>query len=161
VFFISSVQLIYKLCSQCWMQVHVSSCESGNTTTSHQHYVTIYTGCLFVSEYCKAEHHCLKCIHGAAPSYLTNLCVPVATNTSRRYLRSATHGDLQVPRMTTVTYGPRSFAVSCPTIWNTLPLTLRVSTTTLGQFQSGLKTMLFRLAYGTWLGTFVTVRPLD
>ena len=40
------------LCSQCWTQVHVSSCESGNTTTSHQHYATIYTGCLFVSEYC-------------------------------------------------------------------------------------------------------------
>ena len=30
-------------------------------------------------------------------------------------------------------------------------------TTTLGQFQSGLKTMLFRLAYGTRLGAFVTV----
>ena len=52
-----------------------------------------------------------KCIHGAAPSYLTNLCVPVATNTSRRYLRSATHGDLLVPRTRTVTYGPRSFAI--------------------------------------------------
>ena len=38
-----------------------------------------------------------NCIHGAAPSYLTNLCVPVATNTSRRYLCSATHGDLLVP----------------------------------------------------------------
>ena len=37
---------------------------------------------------------------------LINLCVPVATNTSRRYLRSATHGDLQVPRRRTVTYGP-------------------------------------------------------
>ena len=90
-----------------------------------------------------------KYIHGAAPSYLTNLCVPVAANTSRRYLRSATHGDLQVPRTRTVTHGPRSFAVSGPTIWNTLPSTLRVSTTTLGQFQSRLKTMLFRFAYGT------------
>jgi len=40
-------------------------------------------------------------------------------------------------------------AVSGPTIWNTLPSTLRVSITTLGQFQSGLKTMLFCLAYGT------------
>ena len=39
-----------------------------------------------------------KCIHGAAPSYLTNLCVPVATNISRRYLRSATHGNLLVGR---------------------------------------------------------------
>ena len=82
-------------------------------------------------------------------SYLTNLCVPVATNTSRRYLRSATHGDLQVPSTRTVTYGPRSFAVSGPTVWNTLPSILRVSTTTLGQFQSGLKTILFRLAYVT------------
>jgi len=90
-----------------------------------------------------------KCIHGAAPSYLTNLCVPVATNTSRRYLRSATHRDLLVPRTRTVTYGPRSFAVSGPTVWNTLPSTLCVSTTTLGEFQSGLKTILFRLAYGT------------
>ena len=59
---------------------------------------------------------------------------PVATNTSRRYLRSATHGDLLVPRTRTVTYGPRNFAVSGPTVWNTLPSTLRVSTTTLGQF---------------------------
>ena len=77
-----------------------------------------------------------KCIHGAAPSYLTNLCVSVATNTSRRCLRSATHGDLQVPRTRTVTYEPQSFAVSGPTIWNTLPSTLRVSTTTLGQLLS-------------------------
>jgi len=75
-----------------------------------------------------------KCIHGAVTSYLTNLCVPVATNTSRRYLRSATHGDLHVTRTRMVTCGPRSFAVSGPTIWNTLPSTLRVSTTTLGQF---------------------------
>ena len=89
-----------------------------------------------------------KCIHGAAPSYLTNLCVPVATNTSR-YLRSAIHGDLLVPRTRTVTYGPQNFAVSCPTLWNTLPSILRVSTTTLEQFQTGLKTILFRLAYRT------------
>ena len=48
-----------------------------------------------------------------------------------------------------VTYGPRSFAVSGPTTWNTLPSTARVLATTLGQFQSGLNTILFRLAYGT------------
>jgi len=87
-----------------------------------------------------------KCIHGAAPSYLTNLCVPVATNTSRRYLRSATHGDLLVPMTRTMTYG--SFAVSGPTVWNTLPSTLRVLATTLGQFRSRLKTILFHLPTG-------------
>jgi len=111
-----------------------------HTTESQQLYTIVY-----------------KCIHGAAPSYLTNLCLPVATSTSRHYLRSATHGDLQVPSTRTVTYGPRSFAVSGPTIWNTLPSTLRVSATTLGQFQSGLKTILFRLAYRAWLGAFMTV----
>jgi len=90
-----------------------------------------------------------KCIHGADPSYLTNLCVPVATNTSRRYLRSATHGDLLEPSTRTVTYGPQSFAVSGPTILNTLPSTLRVSATTLGQFQSGPNRILFCLTYWT------------
>jgi len=76
---------------------------------------------------------------------------------SRYQYKSATHGDLLVPRTRTVTYGPRSFSVSGPTVWNTLPSTLRVSATTLGQFQSGLKTILFRLVYGTWLGAFVNV----
>ena len=62
-----------------------------------------------------------KCLYGAAPSYLMNLCIPVATNTGRRYLCSATHGDLLVPRTRTVTYRLRTFAVSSPTIWNMLP----------------------------------------
>jgi len=72
-----------------------------------------------------------------------------SSSSSSSSLRSETHGDLLELRTKTVTYGPRSFAVSGPTIWNTLPSTLSVSATTLGQFQSGLKTILFRLAYGT------------
>jgi len=43
----------------------------------------------------------------------------------------------------------RSFAVSRPSVWNDLPLTLRASSTTLGQFQNKLKTVLFCLAYET------------
>jgi len=62
--------------------------------------------------------------------------------------RSSSRGRNTIASVT-VTYGPQSFAVSGPTVWNTLPSTLRVSTTTLGQFQSGLKTILFRLAYAT------------
>ena len=62
-----------------------------------------------------------------------------------------------MPRTRTVTDGPRSFPVSGPTIWNTLPSTLHVSATTLGQFQSGLKTILFRLAALHLLGAIVTV----
>jgi len=45
--------------------------------------------------------------HLRHPSYLTTLYIPVATNTSRRYLRSATHGDLLVPTTRTLTYGPQ------------------------------------------------------
>ena len=47
----------------------------------------------------------------------------------------------------TITYRSRSFAVSGPRVWNDLPPTLCSSSTTLGQFQSRLKTTLFRLAY--------------
>ena len=98
-----------------------------------------------------------KCLHGSAPSYLTELCILVATNTGRRYLRSASRGDLLVLRTKAITYGPRSFAVSGPSVWNDLPSTLHATSTTLGQFQSGLKKTLFRLAYGTWFGAAVTV----
>jgi len=112
----------------------------------------------------RSNLHCIKRLRSAI-TLLENTSSNTAmkkhllstTNTSRRYLRSATHGDLLVPRKRTVTYGLRSFAVSCPAVWNTLPSTLRVSTTTLGHFQSGVKTILIRLAYGTWLGAFVTV----
>ena len=70
------------------------------------------------------------------------------------HLRSATHWDLLVPRMRTVTYGPKSFAVSGPTVWNTLPSTLCVSTTTLGQFQSGVYSTL-KLSEYCWQYCFV------
>jgi len=46
-----------------------------------------------------------KCLHAAAPSYLTEMCVPVAASTGRRCLRSVARGDLIVPRTRTVTYG--------------------------------------------------------
>ena len=67
----------------------------------------------------QAEHHCLQ-VYSWGSSILSDefmiLCVPVATNTSRRYLRSITHGDLLVPRTRTVTYRPRGFAVSGPIV---------------------------------------------
>jgi len=97
---------------------------------------------------CKLCTIVYKCLHGAAPSYLTEMCVPVAASTGRRCLRSAARGDLMVSRTRTITYGSRSFAVSGPCGWNDLPPTLRSSSTTLGQFQSRLKTTLSRLTYG-------------
>jgi len=49
-----------------------------------------------------------KCLHEAVPSYLTEMCVPVAVSTDRRYLRSAARGDLMVPKTRTITYGSQS-----------------------------------------------------
>jgi len=98
-----------------------------------------------------------KCLHAAASPYLSELCIPVSTSAGRHFRLSATYGDLLVPRTSTSTYGPRSFAVSGPSVWNKLPATLRVSPTpTLGQFQSKLKAVRFRSAHETWLGAFVT-----
>ena len=93
-------------------------------------------------------HHRPQMPTRSAPPYLSELCIPVSTSAGRHFLRSATYGDLLVPRMSTSTYGPRSFAVSGPSVWNKLPATLRVSPT-LGQFQSKLKAVLFRSAYET------------
>jgi len=79
-----------------------------------------------------------------------NLCtIGISNEYSTITYNTLFHRDLLMPRTRTVTYVPRSFAVSGPTTWNTLSPTLRVSATTLGQFHSGLKTILFRLAYGT------------
>ena len=39
-----------------------------------------------------------KCMHGLAPQYLSELCVPVADVAGRRQLRSASRGLLYFPR---------------------------------------------------------------
>ena len=61
--------------------------------------------------------------------------------------RSATRGDLMVPRTRTAKMGPRSFYVSGPTLWNSLPLELRSYELTLETFKAKLKFCLFRSAY--------------
>ena len=82
---------------------------------------------------CVPSSTSVYCVHGAAPSYLTEMCIPVSASTGRRLLlRSASHGDLMVPWARTSTYGQRSFAVSGPSVWNDLTPTLRASSTTLG-----------------------------
>ena len=88
-----------------------------------------------------------KCLHGMAPPYLTSYCTPVSAQTGRSNLRSATTGQLVVPRTRTV-YGSRSFAVHGPVVWNCLPAELRspdmtLGVLTLGVFRKQLKTHLF------------------
>jgi len=57
-------------------------------------------------------------------------------------LRCSVSGALQVQRTRTST-GQRSFAVYGPSLWNSLPATLRTEETSLAVFRRGLKTFLF------------------
>jgi len=52
-----------------------------------------------------------------------------------------------VPRTRIAPYGPRSFRVAAPQIWNTLPPYLKNSNVSREQFKSSLKTWLFVQAY--------------
>ena len=85
-----------------------------------------------------------RCVNGTAPQYLTKLCVPVSTMSGRSRLRSAATGELLVPSCSTRTIGPRAFAVSCPSAWNSLSTELRLPGLSLSTFKRHLKTELFR-----------------
>ena len=55
--------------------------------------------------------------------------------------------DMTVPRTRLLRYGPRSFAVSVPVLWNSLPAAVRDPALTVPQFLRRLKTELFSRAY--------------
>ena len=86
-------------------------------------------------------------LHGRGPAYLSRTCNPVREVGARAHLRSAVRGDLTVPRTRTRRFGPRSFRVSGPVIWNSLPEDIRAPELSLERFKSMLKTHLFRHAY--------------
>ena len=71
-------------------------------------------------------------------SYLLTYCIPTSSHDGRCHLRSAVSGQLSVPHMTT-NYDDRSFAVSSPVVWNSLPAALR-SDMSLSVFCRRLKT---------------------
>ena len=61
-----------------------------------------------------------------------------------RTLRSLGTSLLTVPRFSLETFGKRSFSVFGPTVWNSLPLSLR-KTQCFTTFQTKLKTHLFHI----------------
>jgi hypothetical protein len=84
-----------------------------------------------------------KILHCLTPDYLN--CA-IARKAHTRALRSASDATLfpvTVPRRTV---GKYSFAAARPTIWNSLPKSVR-TTETLAAFRKQLKTHLFRLHY--------------
>ena len=76
-----------------------------------------------------------QCLNGLAPSYLATDCIAISSMPGRRQLRSATSGQLYIPRTKTMTFGPRSFKVSGPTIWNDLPARLKDSSLSKNSFR--------------------------
>ena len=79
------------------------------------------------------------CIPGIGPAYFGDVCAPVTATSGRTNLRSATRGDLLIPR-TRTQLGERSFRISAPTVWKSLPYSLKHSATSREHFRKELKT---------------------
>ena len=86
-----------------------------------------------------------RCLHGFAPRYLTDYCVPVQVSSTRSSLRSARFQErlLVVPRTKTKTIGLRGFFHASPAVWNSLPHDLRDPELSIGCFRNKLKAFLF------------------
>jgi len=87
------------------------------------------------------------CIHGWSPVYFRDICSPIVSVPFRSLLCSADNDDMIVPHTRTARYGPRSFRVVAPEIWNMLPSHLKNGNVSREQFKSSLKTWLFMQAY--------------
>jgi hypothetical protein len=79
-----------------------------------------------------------KTLHFQSPSYLDSLLVPYVP---ARRLRSSDKLLLCVPPLKSAA-GRRSFSFAAPTLWNSLPFSVRAATT-LHSFRTALKTHLF------------------
>jgi len=100
-----------------------------------------------------------KCLHGLAPSYLADVCIPVSSVVGKWQLRSANSGALVVP-CTSTTIGQRDFAVAGPATWNSLPVDLQTSSLSRDTFAKKLKTSLIG-RYTNWhIHSFIQRSPI-
>ena len=83
------------------------------------------------------------CFHGTAPQYLSELILLYAPV---RALRSSSQSLLTIPgfheNMSKKRFGARSFRSSAPALWNSLPQSLKVDSSS-ASFKRQLKTHLF------------------
>ena len=77
--------------------------------------------------------------------YLSESVQPVSSNPARQRPRSASSLDFIVPRIRTK-FGDRAFSDAGPTVWNSLPESVR-SADTLASFKRKLKTYLFNISF--------------
>ena len=104
------------------------------------------------------------CIHGIGPAYFGDVCVPVTAAPGRNNLRSATRGDSDPSNTNKIgrTEFPYLYA---PTVWNSLPYSLKHSATSREHFRKELKTYLFRKTYALasenyWRVNLLTYLPI-
>jgi len=90
-----------------------------------------------------------SCVHGTSPAYFNGICRPVASVDGRAIMRSANYGELVEPRTRGKRYGPRSFLVAAPFVWNNRPRHLRNDDISREQFGRDLKTFMFARAYSS------------
>ena len=91
----------------------------------------------------------LDSLNGRGPTYLSQSYIPISETGVRAHLRFAARKHLTTPqrRSRTCRFGPRSFRVSGPVVWNYLPDDIINQELTLECFKTGLKTHLLREAY--------------
>ena len=82
-----------------------------------------------------------QALHEQLPAYLSDDCQFISS-TSRRQLRSSITNTCFVPRSHS-SFGDRSFSIAGPTLWNSLPLSLRSPDIGFVAFKRLLKTHLF------------------
>lgn len=95
------------------------------------------------------KSHVLVRLQQAARTYLAEMCTPMSASTNHSHLHSAACCNLMVPHSRMTRCEQRSFAVSSPTLWNSLPWTVHNPLLTVTQFCVHLKTVLFCKACGT------------
>ena len=84
-----------------------------------------------------------KSLCGCAPQYISDM---LQNYTPGRVLRSSGTKLLVIPGTRTKKHGKAAFSAYAPSLWNSLPVNLRMSQT-LTSFKRGLKSHLFSLAY--------------
>jgi len=117
----------------------------GGSATSPQSSVMSSTGSLCNTESATKSSYWFGAVLTAS-AYFGDVCAPVTAAPRRTNLRSATRGDLVISQ-TRTELGERSFRISAPTVWNSLPDSLKHFATNREHFRKELKTCLFRKAY--------------
>ena len=126
-----------------------AECPESCSTVHHcyseirSHHASVAQPSLVASAIFKIATLMYRCLNGLAPPYLAADCIVVSAIPGRRQFRSATSGQLYIPGTRTVTFGPRSFKVCGPTIWNDLPARMKDPSLSFDSFRKLLKTFLF------------------